>query len=164
MDQSQLEDLEQPRIETGRAMLIAGISERCTEETSTRIPAMWQRFAPHIGNIPSQAGNVAYGVVFNAGEDGTTDYLCGVEVSSFSLIPQDWTRLNIPERRYAVFTHSSHISEIRRTWFSIWNQWTPKSGNEPSGGPEFERYGENFNPVTGFGGVEIWIPIRQGAG
>jgi len=28
-------------------------------------------------------------------------------------------------------------------------------------GPNFERYGENFDSQTGDGGVELWIPIRR---
>jgi AraC family transcriptional regulator len=26
--------------------------------------------------------------------------------------------------------------------------------------PDFERYGESFNPATGMGGFEIWVPIK----
>jgi AraC family transcriptional regulator len=26
--------------------------------------------------------------------------------------------------------------------------------------PNFERYAEDFDPNTGMGGVEIWIPIE----
>src|SRR5438132_9637340 len=41
--------LEVPRFVNGPAMLIAGLSERYTYETSAGIPSQWQRFAPHIG-------------------------------------------------------------------------------------------------------------------
>jgi predicted transcriptional regulator YdeE len=30
-----------------------------------------------------------------------------------------------------------------------------------SGGREFERYDENFDPSTGLGGLDIWVPIRS---
>jgi len=160
MDQSQLSSLEPPRYETGRAMHLAGISERCTTETSAQIPAMWGRFVPHLGSIPGQVGRVAYGVLIHSEADNSTDYLCAVEVTDFRGIPAEWTMLSLPERRYAVFTHRDHISAIRRTWYTIWNQWKPEPDNEPTGGPEFERYGEEFNGETGLGGVEIWIPVR----
>jgi AraC family transcriptional regulator len=31
---------------------------------------------------------------------------------------------------------------------------------QASGGPEFERYGAEFDPATGSGGFEIWIPVN----
>jgi AraC family transcriptional regulator len=27
--------------------------------------------------------------------------------------------------------------------------------------PNYERYDENFDPLTGDGGLEIWIPVRE---
>jgi AraC family transcriptional regulator len=26
---------------------------------------------------------------------------------------------------------------------------------------DFERYDENFDPATGNGGLEIWLPVRE---
>jgi AraC family transcriptional regulator len=87
--------------------------------------------------------------------------MCGVEVSDFSRVPAGLSRLRIPEQRYAVFQHRDHVSSIRRTWFTIWNKWLPESGHEVADGPEFERYGEAFDPRSGNGGLEIWIPIKS---
>ncbi len=39
---------------------------------------------PWLGYIPQQVPQVAYGVVFNGDDDGTTDYLTAVEVTDFS--------------------------------------------------------------------------------
>jgi hypothetical protein len=30
--------------------------------------------------------------------------------------------------------------------------------------PNFERYGESFDPVTGNGGLEIWVPVKEEGG
>jgi AraC family transcriptional regulator len=59
-----------------------------------------------------------------------------------------------------VFTHDGHISTIRGTWKSIWSQWLPGSGHKLADAPFFERYGEAFDPRTGSGGFEIWIPLK----
>jgi len=83
-----------------------------------------------------------------------------VEISSFAGIPEEWSRLRIPEQRHAIFTHEGHVSSIRSTWLTILSKWIPESGYRVSGGPEFERYSEKFDPVTGMGGIEIWIPIQ----
>ena len=161
MDESMLTTLEPPRFENGKTLLIAGLSERYDCDSSKAIPAQWQRFMPYIGNIPGQIGRTAYGVCCNSDEEGNFDYICGVEVSDFSELPPELARLRIPARRYAVFTHRDHISTIRRTVNTIWNKWLPESGYEVADAPDFERYGPEFNPETGTGGVEIWIPLAK---
>lgn len=159
MDETLIANLEPPRIENGSVLLVAGVGERYDCKSSAGIPAQWQRFLPHFGNVPGQTGSVAYGVIFNTDDEGNFDYICGVEVSDFSALPADFSRVRIPEQRYAVFPHRGHISDIRRTCNTIWSKWLPESGHEVVDAPTFERYAENFDPTTGMGGVEIWIPI-----
>ena len=77
-----------------------------------------------------------------------------------SQFAEELTRLRVAAQRYAVFTHRQHISEIRRTWYTIWNKWLPESGIEALDAPDFERYGEEFDGRTGLGGLEIWIPVK----
>ena len=60
-----------------------------------------------------------------------------------------------------MFEHRDHISTIRGTWNTIWNKWFPESGHQAADGPNFERYGEQFDSVTGMGGLEIWVPIKS---
>jgi len=159
IENAALPKLDAPRFEDGKTMLIAGLSERCGANMNA--PAQWQRFAPHIGHIPGQIGWTAYGVLCNADDAGSMDYMCGVEVSDFSRVPAELSRLRIPERKYAVFLHKGHVSTARQTWTAIYNQWLPEYGLKTVGGPEFERYTSTFNPATGEGGFEIWIPVTK---
>jgi AraC family transcriptional regulator len=162
MNDNLLVNLDLPRFEDGRALLIAGLSERYSESTNSGIPALWQRFVPHLGHIPGQIGHVAYGVVYNGDGAGNIDYMAGVEVSSFSsALPPEFSRLQVSEQKYAIFTHRGHISDIRRTWHTIFNQWLPQSGRKLAHAPEIERYGEDFDGRTGLGPVEIWIPLSS---
>jgi AraC family transcriptional regulator len=119
-----------------------------------------QEFGPHIGNIPGQANRRAYGVLCNGDDEGNYDYLCAVEVSDFTRVPEETTRLRIPEQRYAVFPNVRHVAEIRATCSAIWSEWLPASGYQMADGPLFELYLESFDPQTGTGGIEIWIPLR----
>jgi len=160
MDETFIANLEPPRFEDGKSLTIAGLGERYDGQTSAAIPSQWQRFMPHFGNVPGQVGRVAYGICFNFDDTGNYDYICGVEVSDFSKVPADWSRVRIPEQRYAVFLNRDHISTIRRTWNTVWNKWLPESGYEAVDAPFFERYGEDFDPVTGAGGFELWIPVK----
>jgi AraC family transcriptional regulator len=160
MDETLLAQLEPPRFEHGKALLIAGLGARYTCETSKAIPAQWQRFAPHIGNIPGQIGGTAYGLRHNSDDDGNFDYVCGVEVSDFSALPAEFGRVRVPAQRYVVFSHRDHVSTIRRTHNTIWSKWLPESGHEVADAPDFERYGKDFDPKTGSGTIEIWIPLK----
>jgi AraC family transcriptional regulator len=148
------------RFEQGKVLLIAGITQRYTCETSAGVPSQWQRFLPHFGQIAGQIGRVAYGVRWNSDEEGSFDYLCGVEVPGFSSLPPEFAHVRIPAQKYAVFSHRDHISTIRSTWATIWEKWLPESGHELADAPDFERYGEEFDSHTGNGGLELWVPIK----
>src|SRR3981189_2889846 len=87
--------------ENGKALLLAGLRSRYTSETMNGIPAQWERFAPHIGKIPGPVGQAAYGACWNF--LGGIDYLTGVEVRSASGIPGEFTVVDLPEQKYAVF-------------------------------------------------------------
>jgi AraC family transcriptional regulator len=162
MDSTALDHLKPPRFETGKALLVAGVGERCTHENGgAGIPNQWQRFHQTVANIPDRVGPVAYGVCCNGDDSGNFDYIAGVEVSDFSDLPREFSRVRIPGQKYAVFTHSDHISTIRRTVNTIWNHWLPSSGMKAADAPNFERYDEKFDPLTGNGGLEIWIPVKE---
>jgi AraC family transcriptional regulator len=160
MNHSILAELVEPRFENRTAFLVAGLSMRYDYETcGAGIPAQWQRFAPYLGNVPGQVGDIAYGVRYNSDDNGL-DYLCGVEVGEFSQLPLELSRVRVPANRYAVFTHRGHIAAIRSTWHTIWNKWLPKSGHALADAPDFERYDERFDARSGKGEVEIWVPIK----
>ncbi len=153
--------MDQPRLIDGTPLLIAGSREHYTAETAADIPAQWKRFAPHIGQIPGQTGHTTYGVCCNFDGQGGFDYICGVEVSDFSELPEQWSRLRILQQKYAVFTHRDHVSTIKNTWDAIHRDWLPQSRQTLTAGPAFERYDETFDAGTGMGGLEIWIPVRR---
>jgi AraC family transcriptional regulator len=160
MNQSVLTDLAEPRFASRNAFLVAGLSARYDYETcGGGIPAQWQRFAPYIGNVAGQIGNDAYGLRYNSDDSGL-DYLCGIEVGEFSQLAPELSRVRVPANRYAVFTHRGHVSAIRGTWSAIWNKWLPKSGHQLADAPDFERYGREFDPKSGSGEVEIWVPLK----
>jgi len=160
LDSSLRTDLPSPRLEQGRALLIAGLTGRYGCEGPGGIPAQWQRFAEHIGHIPGEIGDVAYGVVLNSDDLGNFDYVSGVEVADFSDLPEGFVSVRLPARLYAVFHHAEHVSTIRRTMHTIYTQWLPELDYEPDDAPFFERYGPEFDPRTGEGGLEAWIPVK----
>jgi AraC family transcriptional regulator len=155
-----IDDLRPARFENGRPLLIAGLGERYTWESSKAIPAHWQRLVPHLGAIPRRIGSMTFGVSYNGDDEGNFDYIAGCEVNDFSALATAFSRLRISAQRYAVFGHGAHISEIRRTVCTIWTRWLPDSGHEVADAPSFERFDDAFDSETGMGGLEIWIPIK----
>ena len=165
MKKSPAMQLETPRIERCKGLRIAGSREHYTSETMKNIPELWLRFGPHIGNIPGQVGRAAYGLCFNALSPVGIDYLAGVEISSSSCLPGEFAVATIPAEKYAVFSHRDHVSKLQETLDAI-DKWLPNSGLEvtcgTTGAPDFfERYSEEFDPRTGMGGMEIWVPIKS---
>jgi len=163
MDSTPTTNLQPPRFETAKAMLVAGVGERYNhcDGGGANIPNQWQVYHQKVGDIPDRVGNLAFGVCCNGDDSGNFDYIAGVEVSDFSDLPREFARVRIPAQRYVVFRHTEHISTIRRTVGAIWNQWLPQSGLKVADAPTFERYDEKFDPATGNGGLEIWVPVKD---
>jgi AraC family transcriptional regulator len=161
MDSTLIDNLQPPRFATAKALLVAGVGERFSHESGAGIHGLWQRFHQTVTHIPGRVGPVAYGVCCNGDDAGNFDYIAGVEVTDYSDLPREFSKVRIPEQRYAVFTHRDHVSTVRRTVNTIWNHWLPASGLKIADAPNFERYDTNFDPATGNGGFEIWVPVTD---
>ena len=159
MDKSKLIDLDPPRFENGERLCIAGFGARYSFEASEGIPDQWRRFGPHIGHVPGQSAPEAYGVSFNFDDAGTFTYVAGVRVRDFSETPGEFTTVVVEPRRYAVFKHNGHVIGLHRNHYTIMNDWAPRSELAIAPEPNFELYHRDFDPVTGLGTIEIWMPL-----
>jgi AraC family transcriptional regulator len=156
--------LQPPRLQDRRALLMAGLQEHYTPETMNTIPVQWKRLP--FGRIPGQLGRMTYGVVFNLDEkSGEFDYFCGVEISTISPAHAQLKTYKSPQQKYAIFCHRDNVSRLRDSIHTIFNTWLPTSGqmlaNPMATSPNLvEYYGENFDPESGTGDMEVWIPIK----
>jgi AraC family transcriptional regulator len=149
-----------PKFQQGPDLLVAGLNESYGKDTRARIPRQWERLVPHLGKVPGQAGPDTYGVCHAAGPDGRFEYLAGVAVSSPDRLPDGFTTLKIDPCRYAVFTHPGHVSSLPATIDTIWTRWAPGCGLPIAhAAPCYERYKPDFDPSTGLGGMEVWVPL-----
>jgi len=119
-----------PRFESHGPFLMAGLQARYTCETLDDIPKQWERFISQVRKVSSRIGRRA-----------NSRQTC------------------------AVFSHPGHVSTIRHTARAIGEEWLPQSGREPAqpsrGEPNLiERYGRQFDPNTGTGDIELWLPIK----
>ena len=148
-------------LKQGHAMLIGGLAGAYTPETSAAIPSLWQSFSQWLPDVPGRTGEVytTYGLAYNQ-TDNSFDYMAGVEVDAKADLPEGFKTVALKPLTYAVFAHAGHISGIRSTWVAIWDKWLPDSGLKALPEPVFEKYGPNFNGMTGEGGFELWVPVE----
>lgn len=151
-----------PRIVQGDAMLAVGLAKHHPFEKPHDIPVQWQTFMSTLhAHIPHKRDELPIGISSGMDDDGNFEYICAAEVSKFSTTPRGLIEINIPAQRYAVFTHDGHVSAVGATYNAIWNEGLPASGEQVADAPCVERHLPTFNPQTGTGGVEIWIPVRD---
>ena len=150
-----------PEIWQRKSSGYVGLNRRYSFAGAGVIPGHWQAFTPQIPAIRHRRADdpAAYGIIHAADDDGF-EYLCAMPVTRRPDVPGDLHYLELPEARYAVFRHEGHIAGIRATCNTIWSQWLPASTLRPVEAPWFERYPPSFDPATGLGGVEIWIPVE----
>ena len=82
-------------------------------------------------------------------------------VASLDRLPEDLSGVALGKRHYACFKHDGHVSGLGATCNAIMDGWLPKSSRTLAEGPVFliEYYGPGFDPETGFGDMEIWVPL-----
>ncbi|MGE7956393.1 GyrI-like domain-containing protein [Pseudomonas sp. NPDC089530] len=150
-----------PRLEKGHFLLIAGLGGHFTPETTQGISELWERFIPHLGKVPDQVGEVTYGVCCNPDGQGGFDYIAGVEISRLDDLPELYRWIELPAQPYVVLEHQGPLSSVPQTFGYLLKTWLPQSGREAAEAPAFERYSADFNPCTGQGVLEVWLPLKE---
>jgi AraC family transcriptional regulator len=153
--------LDEPRMVDHGAMRIAGVQERYRQDNAhVGIPALWSRFHEMAGGIPGAIAGAAYGVSTNVDAACSFDYLAGLEVERDAVLPRRIAVLDIAPHRYAVFTYSGPIWDIKRVYHTIFNQWLPGSRHAAANSPTLERYTEEYDRETGVCRFELWLPLQ----
>ena len=155
------QNIAHPRFEIAAARRFMGIRKRYDMEDPSGIPDQWQHFVGHLGSISNQVGTSTYGLIMNVDPEGTFEYMSAVQVREGATAQDGLETVDLEGQRYAVFQHTDHVSTIRHTMGWIWNEWLPNSGYNPPEAPSMEVYGTNFDPITGSGGFEVWIPVTK---
>jgi AraC family transcriptional regulator len=144
-------------------MTIAGLREHYTPASLDGIPALWQRLVA-FGRLPGRVGSIDYAAVFLQ-PDGC-DYVAGFEVADSAGLPEEFECVKIPARKYAVFFHNEHVARVRNTFDAIMRIWLPASGLRIANTADarayvLERYGEGFDPRSGMGDIQLWVPVTD---
>lgn len=152
-----------PNVFDGAPMVLMGRQERyALTDLHQHIPAQWAWFGPRIVEIAGRLGDDTFGLCSDS-TDEAVSYFCGVRPSAGVPTPPDLVTLAVPGLRYAAFAHAGPVAELSQTIVAALGEWLPAAGLAPyraAGVPDLlERYGPDFNPQTGLGTIEIWIPV-----
>lgn len=144
-------------------MLFAGLRKYFGFDDRGGIPNIWQAFGPMIGTIPGELPGKAYGLCLapaDGNDDVGFDYFAAVQVKSLDDIPEGLSGSRIAGREWAAFKHSGHVSSIGATCGAA-GEWLVQSGRSPKSGSMqmIEFYPPTFDPRTGLGGCEVWVPV-----
>ncbi len=160
---------EAPRLEQFGPVVLAGIRRSHPlpydiEEIYWSIAGQWRELAELAGSIPALPPRLGYGVGLHVTDDiPRLDYFSGFVVCGKSRVPEGIDCLEIPLVTCAVFHHTEHVSRLSYTITTIFSMALPRAGLEPAGAnaPQLiQRYGEEFDPETGFGGFDVLVPIK----
>jgi AraC family transcriptional regulator len=157
----------EPRIEHRPAFHVVGMAGHFTPATSSRIPELWERFARGpMDGVPHRRGTHTLGLCVDA-DPGATEagftYVAAVEVERIDDVPDGLIAMQVPANRYAVFTHTGHISRLPDTVKQVWGHWLPGARYTHVPAPDFELYDQRWDPVTGEGAIDIYVPIAAEA-
>lgn len=152
-----------PQIFDSAQIVLLGRQERyALADLHQHIPAQWAWFGPRIVDIPGRLGDDTFGLCSEGTDDAVT-YFCGVRVSVGVPTPPDLVTIAIPALRYAVFAHVGSVADLSQTIVAALGEWLPAARLTPYRAADvpdlLERYGPDFNPQTGLGTIEIWIPV-----
>lgn len=151
-------------IQTMGTLKLVGLRRAIDGLPSKVVPEFWENFSPYRGWIPGQVGRDSYGVLMHRAEEEGFDYLTAVKVFDFEKIGPDWDRFEAPGERYAIFQHGDHVSKLRAALHTIFAHSLPELNLNPrkraSNRPILvERYANNFDLKTGWGFIEVWVPL-----
>jgi AraC family transcriptional regulator len=153
--------LKEPSTQKEGELLFVGLSGYVPYQDTQNIARQWERFmSGAYGDIDHKVAEPPVGITTGSNDDGI-EYVCAAGVTKFGPVPKNCIKLTLQPATYVVFAHDGHVTQIRETYKTIWNNWFPKSGKTPAEAPGFERHNDTFDPRTGNGGVTIWIPIRS---
>ncbi|HEX5005863.1 MAG TPA: helix-turn-helix domain-containing protein [Hyphomonadaceae bacterium] len=145
------------------SMLFAGLRKYFRYEDRGGIPMLWHAFGAYQESIPSVIAGAAYGLCLfpaDAADDCGFDYAPAVQVKSLDDLPEGLSGIRVEAREWAVYLHREHVSTVGATCAAA-GEWLAQSGRTPTTGKMqmIERYGPEFDPRTGMGGCEVWIPV-----
>ena len=149
-----------PQFKRLGSLKLVGLAAPCSPKDTIRIPAQWQQFmSSYYERIPHKVRGMPIGVCEPPDDQGCFNYVCAAEVVAFGGRLPELACFDCEARSYAVFAHDDHVSRIFDTYAAIWNQALPAMARTVAHSPVLEFHNDTFNPDTGLGGLQLYIPL-----
>ena len=158
-----MSSLQQPEIVNRPDFKLAGLKLRTGNEQD-EIKELWRQFGERAEELRGVAETLdAYGAIDNFDEEkGEFDYLASVMLRDGEEAPEGMEVWQVLAQNYAVFPTS--LATLMDTIDAIYGSWMPGSNYRRAPGPEFELYGEAFDPADSDSTFHLYIPVEPLAG
>ncbi|WP_458205646.1 GyrI-like domain-containing protein [Haladaptatus sp. NG-SE-30] len=149
-----------PEFESREPFTVVGLNYRGPNEND-EIPQLWEAYGKRIHEFLDLAlSNETLGVCYDHDDEtGELGYVAGVVTDSDATIPEGMTAITVPEQTYAIFTTT--LDTLEATIDEIYEQWLPASEYRRTDGPEFERYGSEFDPDDPASKFDYFVPVAE---
>lgn len=147
----------EPKIVTKPAFTVVGM-EYVGMNKHNEIKGMWGEFVPRIGEIkhPDYSWGT-YGICRGEANEEIPWYLAGVEVTRVEEVPDGMVVWEIPQQTYAVFPCT--LPTLHEAYRFAFEDWLPDSSYQRVDGPDFELYGEEFEPDDPESRMYVYVPV-----
>lgn len=148
-----------PKIVLEKEFRIIGI-KKTVKPGNPLIKNLWDEFdsrKSEIGNVITYENILGICEYMpNITDESEFEYMAGIEVADYGIIPEGMISKTIPHSKYAVFTHEGKISDLKTTYNNIYGKWLPLSGAELAEMDTIELYSiKNNQDHT----LDIYIPL-----
>lgn len=153
----------EPKIVTRPAFKTVGLSY-VGKNQNGEIPQMWSVFNQRMGEIKASSEEEYFGLCFSepkGAKEGEFEYVSAALVADAKDIPDGMVYREVPELKYAVFTHHGKLDKLGETYGYIYNTWLPQSGYKlhPSKF-DMEVYDEDFAQGKDESKFYIYVAIQ----
>ena len=153
----------EPKIVTRPAFKTVGLSY-VGKNQNDEIGQMWGRFIPRINEPKRIDPEVSYGLCFTdvkAAKEGEFEYVAAVEVQDNQDIPAGMVYREVPEHKFAIFTHHGKLESLRETYQYIYNTGLAQAGLQVHPDKyDMEVYDEDFTPGSDDSKLYIYVAIQ----
>lgn len=127
------------------------------------IANLWDKFVPRMNEPQNRINeNESYGVCYDMDAEGNIYYIAGVAVSNFDNLPEGFDIVEIPDNKYAVFTHKGSIANFSQTVAYVYGEWVKNPANKKKfDAPDFEVYDERFKGDADDSECDLYVAVNS---